>query len=584
MKYNAISNPNPLTDHKVNYFVNYYQMVISLMGNSQFFEIENISSLSGKIIFQLEKNPAVQRTKYVSQHLEHPLLNPNCNFFNEYKGDSHVKLKLLLVAFNSLTSDKSKRKWVQQNENDLLTTFLKFKRYLKRYMVPKALKAIISYLKCPHDLEKHKNELQHYTKLIAYALYFELTVETDIKKRNILRDVIPRIMSKNPQEYPFSSKFESDNHENLENAKVAFLKSQTFEQQFIALENLLSNSALETYYFFRIKNINFTSGQHLILEDFEIFENESQRYKDLKQADISKSLRNDFLSNNDSPFAMVKLKSKIGGFVAKREALAKAKLWLDKLSKIWECEPIIDGTMVISSKDLKKYEISFTSLTESRTIFDFDINSAQNLFSNKFLTSGKPASTSKFRSYEHRFFAAYLENELSKMWAYIESTLYEGDAEAIKSKFVKIVSKRVLNSEKFSLKLLIVNYIMNNHSKDPFLANYSIKRNFMSHITQNLEDSDLNVLRTKSKDYFLNELLDLLDSIPNKNNELYLSRIIGDLHEQRNMIQHLGQCDVFTELKLLGIVPRLLIEYRQAIILAIKANPKLDYSSVISSF
>ncbi len=227
-----ITHDNELVRHKVNFFADYFVYAAETIGLNDFIEIENALSSTEKIIFQITKN-ASRCSVYIDSYLTHDSFH-NYEDFKDFK--VYKELQSLVLKYTE-NKKSEKNGWIQSTP-EFLKTLRCYKRELKRIMFRKALRSIVSYLRCVHEIEIHKDDLIKQTNLLVSEF-----ILNDRSKRDIIK-TFERIITKEVGVFPFP-RFVTSAEE-----KIQFIENRTFQQQFDGIYNYLRRTSLKTTLYF----------------------------------------------------------------------------------------------------------------------------------------------------------------------------------------------------------------------------------------------------------------------------------------------------------------------------------------------
>lgn len=240
-KINDLKYEDKFIQKKVNFFADYFHFVTDNIGLYDELEIENYLSLVKKGLFQIENN-FDHCPKYLDVYFSHPLLEKNNKYFKEFK--SYNVLQPLINEYRRAGKHEKKKQWIDSNDS-FLTSLKSFKRELERSMFKNALKDVVSFLKCPHDIHEHLSDLKHYTNILISELFLR---NKDVGK------VLDRLVSKSIWQFPFPKSIEDikDNDRRAE-AKREHLANRKFDQQLEGIYHVLIEEARKQYFLFRIE-------------------------------------------------------------------------------------------------------------------------------------------------------------------------------------------------------------------------------------------------------------------------------------------------------------------------------------------
>jgi len=566
----SITYKNILAQGKVNYFANYYSYVVSNLGKSSKFEIENILSLIDKLIHQLEHGRSDKMATYVLNYLSNPILSKDNKYFKEFK-THHSTLVPLFDAF-TVTPNAN---WIKQNKATLLSSLKTFRVLLQKTMFNSALKSIISFLKCKHKIEEHKLDLQHYTHLIAVELFNKRKSKADLER------TFQAIMSRDVNQFPFCPKFLKQNKNNLEKAKRDFIKNRTFDQQFEGIKNFLKEETKTHYFIFRIGNINCEQDFVFELKDVSFLNINSKKVQSIKNNFDRK--RKDYMlpyfSDEFTLYAIVKSssKSKSNNLPV---ALKKADLGLQNINKTCNTSAFLDKHSYLFTSDFKNIggSISFGTVAKNLTRISISKLISGNSFD--YLKKKSISSKRHFLNNEQLYIKAKNSVEIDDYWKYLENLI----SKPLQSAFVNILADAVKFNEKQAIELYIRNCLcqINTNPKSLGISSED-QRKLVWEIHEN-KSFNFNDLKTRIKNDFFQDLINDLNNVTSRNITDYLKRIVCEIYELRNFIQHSGKSLEKSQLKLQETAPHLLSLFRREIIDLMIKNPTSKFSDIVQPF
>lgn len=562
----GITHPKPLIQKKVNYFADYYSLVVRQMGKNQEFEIDNILSLIEKMVYQFEKNKIKpkDKVKYIHSYLTNPLLATDNKYFQEYI-PHHSVMSQLFDSYrkNGKLSDK--------DEKNFISKLNSFRLYLKKQMFDKALKSIISYLRCSHDVSEHKADMQHYTKLIAVELFFQRKGKADIG------EVFGKIMTNDITEFPFCPTFIKDNVNNIKEAKLKFIANRTFDQQFEGIKNFRNQQAESKYYIFRVGNVKSDSNIDFELGDVTFYTSGTKKIKSLKKRfdDERKEYMTPFFMEQFQLFAIVSHSSKnVNNHHL--EALNKANIAVQTINKECYLSCFIDKHSYLYTSDFKNIGGNLRMGPIERHLGKTSISKINNSDVHQYLKSKRLRSKKHFLSHESTHSAAKNSGQVDDYWKYAENII----GKPFKNIFVGLASELLIELEKQHIEIHIKNCFDRLNSDPSFLGMTFDEQQKISYDLYTVENYDYNLIKAKTTNEFIKDLVDFYYTIGAKSNVAYLKRFIEEVYEQRNFIIHDGKHQEKAVLKLNECVSLIFFAFRRKLLDAMIANPKKSFSEI----
>lgn len=321
----SITHPNKHIEEKVNFFADYYKFVVSEIGRSDYLPLENHLSIVDKILFQIDTN-IEHCTKYIDSYLTHPLIQKDNKYFKEER--YYEAISSLFEEYKKLGKPTAKLDWIKNNPKFTIT-LRKYRTYLKRFMFKGALKAIISFLKCEHNISKHQVDLIHYTNIIASELILNNRVKDDATK------VFSRILTNNIKYFPFPKPFIRKNKHRLESAKEEFIKSRTFDQQFEGIYNYFKETCKNEYFIYRIYGLRTKDNFSFKYNKVTFYNPKHKKLITVVNRIKKQAFFKNFLDREDVVLAVVKVNyhsKKIGELTA-INLISKELMFLDFVCK-----------------------------------------------------------------------------------------------------------------------------------------------------------------------------------------------------------------------------------------------------------
>lgn len=541
------------------------------MGKISLVEIDNFLSLVDRIIFQLENNTENQ-SQYINQYFLHPLLSEDNKHFKEF-GNHYTDFAASIKKFRAITKPKDRTVWIDENRKNLLLKLKKFRTHLKKNMFGDALKSIISYLKCPHTVEEHKEDIEYCTEVIATELFYERKSRADIQ------ELFNKIMSDNIHQFPFCPSFFKENKKNLNAAKKKFLKNRTFDQQFQGIFNFLNEQTHKHFYVFRIGNIISDPNFKYKTQDIEIYSPDTKKIKTIERTfqKRRKSYMIPFFKPEFGLYIIVRQPSKIKKDHQK-EALNNALISLDNLNRVCNTSAFLDKHSFLYTSDFKNIggSLSFMDNPSFLNRHNIDDLINDNIY---YYLQGKPAKAKRqFLAAEEQFIKAKNTGDLDDYWKYLENLI----GKPVKETFVSIVSKPLFEREKILLEVHIRNCLNNAYKSGTSSMTREEYWAMMEEIRAS-KNVDFSKWLSKIDIPFLRNLISKHSGFNNSNRE-YIARTINELYEQRNFMQHSVKRNEKAILKLLETIPPLIAIFRYELINQMINKPKSTFTEILQPY
>ncbi len=566
---NRIYNPDKLIEGKVNFFADYFNFVASQIENSDYLDVENHLSLMEKIIFQLDTNPD-NCQKYIERYLRHPLIHLENRYFKDYKNYSLVAE--LIKEYLIQGSDRKKKKFLNQN-SCFRDSLKRFSIELKKVMVKKALKEIISYLKCGHNLSEHKKDLIHHTNVLVSEFLFSNKAKDDITK------TFSKIIARDINTFPFPEDLLKRNKNNLEQAKKEYLGKRTFRQQFEGILHYLKDTSEKSYYIFRIYNIKAFDNFRFKYENVTFYHPNHKKLTILRK-EKRELLGFDFFKKKNMIIAIVKVDSsskKIG----KKIAVNKIKKELQFLDYKCGSNSLIETEFYFITSNFKDFGFSL-NLKESG--YKITVSNNNSLMANPFilLKNVNEVCKSHFLTYEYICVEALVSKNPEDYWRYFESLL-----KVVTSKPAEVIdlvcSILVIDAYK-NENTLIDNYIINCAANSHYSKLNMTQTEYLKMLNSRV--SDVSRIVKKSNHTFLNYLNEKRGETSDSNIvdlKSFYSRVLWECYSQRNSFLHDNLRNdeglVLIDVKMDGLIKR----FRKTLMDSMVSSSNLSFVQLIDS-
>lgn len=568
MRLFGITHPNELTQKKVRYFANYYAFAINQLGKSAEFELENFHSLIDKIIFQMENNPTTKSIPYIESYLNHPLLSPTNKYFREIKRASEVST--VFAAFLN-ESNSGKKAWVCNGSN--LLKLKRFRTYLRKYMLKNAVKAIISFLACEHELGEHKDDLRFFTRLVAVELFYS---QPDRKE---LVNIISRIMSRDIKVFPFCPVFLKRNKGNIEKAKEKFLENRTFVQQFEGIRSAFRENPMKKFFIFRVGNIEADSDFQFDFEEVRLISKDSSRIQSVKRIFFEKGFDDpNFFENSFGMYAIVEHLTKGPVSFSAKGAQKKVLDAIGHVNQVCGTSGCVDKSSFLYTDDFVNIGGSVSLLGQIRKLDPIQVHKLRISNLSGYLRTKKIKAKKRFQEIEKIYLGATKSGKIDDYWRYLEAIM---GGQPFKEKVVQIVAPKLYQTEEAQLKAYLLSCFSLFNVNPTVLGTTPEKQKEIFYRIRTEEDFDLGLIRSEIDNEFVIDLCNLISDLKSSDRQLYVRGIINEVQEQRNLIQHSGKVGTKSELKLLESLPSILHAFRAEVINQMRQNPKLELNEII---
>lgn len=576
---NQITHPNNLIQKKVNFFADYFDFVTDNIGLFAELEIENHLSLINKALFQIENN-IEHSPKYLDCYFSHPTLKKNNKYFKEFK--QYEKLQSLIQEYYKAGSTAKKVKWIQNN-SEFHPTLLAFKKELNRNMFKAALKGIISFLKCDHDLDEHISDLKYYTDVLVSELLLNDKSKKDVSK------VFERIMTKETTKFPYpKSLVEIHKSKDIDSAKKEFMDKRTFDQQFEGIYNILKEKNQRHYFLFRLRGINAKSDFRFKYNRVTFYHPDHTKFKEIRKKSKSDVFLKDFFKIEPMLVAAVKVNYYRSSEIAAQEAINVINEELEFINHVCDANAHIEKFSWLMTSDFKKVGWHKSVYEKGHLIGDIDkMRMESNPY--KLLKRVNKDCRNHFLEYEPLFIKAMTSHSMPDYWHYLEALIPTKNNN--EKQVIDVLSSiLVLNAEKND-KSRLRNYITNailsfDVSADALGLSKERQMEYYNQFKKRKE-IDLNALAKEIKHPFLLHLIKIY-SKPYKKPKIkslmaYYARVFWELQAQRNAIIHSGYGNETAIVMLNGTLPYLITRFRWALFDGMKNNKGSSFEELIDN-
>ena len=576
MQLNQITHPDALVQEKVNFFADYFNFVVHQYGKYDFLEVENHLSLIDKIIFQLETN-LNNSIKYIDKYLSHYLLHSSNKYFSEYK--NHTIISQFFDSYRSQKKETDKLIWIETNPY-LIQNLKKFRTELKKVMFKKAMKNIISFLKCKHQLSEHQTELIYFTNLIASEYILNNIPKQDLAK------FIPKILSKEIKDFPFSKSFEIKNKDRLIDAKKEFLNKRDFDNQFNGMYNLINQKHSTEYFIFKIYGIVPNIGFRFKYNKVEFFHPNDKKFNDVKAKIKEKAFNKDFFDRKDLVIGIVKI-NYFTKTIGENEAINQIKKELNYLNFICNSNAYLEKYSYLTTSDFKDLGWRWAAKESGHRISEFNVSSLNNNVYYSLKNINKDCKN-HIINYEPLFIKAKISKSPEDYWQYLE-TLFPKNTSGKNQVIDLFTSLLVIDSKENNI-LIIRNQIID--LLHPFntphsLLNLTLEK--QKNIHQQLQkDSGISFNDLKNEIthpliiYLLEILTDLKKSFQYKTIKKFYNNIISECQAQRNSEIHSSFKNEKALILIDSILPSLVDRIRWNLFEEMKKNRKLNFNELLN--
>ncbi|HYG37123.1 MAG TPA: hypothetical protein VD908_00830 [Cytophagales bacterium] len=556
---NRITHPNKLTEQKVNFFADYFQFAVDTMGLNDQLAIENPLSLVDKIIFQLQFNKP-NCIQYLDVYFLHPLFNEN---------NKHLKIfsnseKVISEIQNFLKAGKQKRNIV--NNCNTLNVFTEFQRELKQKMFKKALRTIISYLKCIHSIDHHQEDLIFCTNILVSEFILNNRSKQDLNM------VFTRILEYRAYSIDNNLKKQKENH---------------FDEQFQGIYRQLKQTKKSNYFIFRVLGLITPTGFSFKYNKVTFFHPKntnaiSMLYRNDKHS-LLKKLVEDTSSN--AILAVVKIEY-FSLDLGVKNAVQLIQDELKFLNAVCKSNASLEIFAYLAT-DLKNYTLHRSAYEHVYPVTDSNV---RNLLDNpfRFLKNIDKKYKNHFLRFELQYVEAMSTESIKEYWKYLENLLPKNEEQ--KNEIIDTASSILLINSEQNYKDFIRRYLID--AITPFficdhdtLGLSQQKHLYYYRQLKSDPSFDFSILRNDLTHPFLTYLIDLHEKTftSKEYNQLknFYSFVLWEAKAQRNSILHADIKHEKSIIFLKNTIPRLITKFRWILFHGMESKQEKDFNDLI---
>jgi len=572
---NTITHIEPNIAEKVNYFADYFQFTNHRLGKFSSIQVENPLSLVEKIIHQMETN--VERsTPYLKNYFSNSFFSKT-EFLERFPSGNACNLNIERYLSNELS--KSKRNNFIKDNPLFLPELKSLANELKENIIDETLSALVSLLRCRHKLRHHIEGINFCTLILVTEFRYRNYSEKDI------RDVISKIMSKDIDKFPFPIEIkEKSNQVDYDKLREEHVRTRGFKGQFLGIKSLIEKESNTCYLLFRINNLSSTYKDFKLIYDDVTFISpyhseirlvRSSAKKDLFSKEFFQSKNKFIIGYTQVEFYSHEMEKSI--------AIDKIQNAVNYLNRKMKSESKLDSDFHLISKDFTACGSGRTYKANLKKIDKVDFlrldDNPFSYFDNLSSNTIKP-----FLFFEHDYQKAILENDVSKLWQYLENVIMTNPSFEKKKKNV-ISNIILLNYRKYSKNQLRIDFVNTVSGFNIAPASIGLTSKEQQFIMRNPMTINPNNYKKKIKRPFVSELIKLYQKNASKRNlsqvkEYYMS-LLTEGHELRNMMIHRGEAHPKVEMKMKLLFPLLVTRFRKNIIDELKKYDGTDFSEVL---
>jgi hypothetical protein len=559
---NSINHANPLTQTKVNYFIDYFNFVLHFCGLLPEFELDNLHSILDKMSEQVEKNNS-KSIAYLDNYLskKHILYNPYLNLFAKYK-----KFKKEVSKYKSSTTLNKKKSYIKSNPS--FTYHLnELKNEVGATMFSKSLDAIISCLLCEHKLEKHKGLIQFHTKILVTEFIFNRRSKQDV-------DVFKKIFTKECSEFPYPNHFKTTEE------KENYFKSRDLLKSFKAIEDLLNQEQDVGWIIFRIEKLLLPKNYKFSYDNIELCSPYNKKYESFKSiVNNNKHFKEVFGKYN---YSLAAIPSKYHNIkLAHQDGVRKLDNLILYLNSVLQIDLKPDRINFAHTNNFNTYGYSLRLLNQTKIIGKYE---KQEIEDNPFslLAEINPVSKEFFLSHEVEFLKAMTSRSISDYWRYLEVLLFNEESD---KQVKEIVAGAMLLNEKY-FKISRIETYLRSAIGVLLTSNIALGISIEEQLKFMNSKSNLKDLSKIINSQFFNDAIHIgykrQTKIANVKTFEFYKSVITELYEQRNMHEHVGIIHERAALKIDYTIPKMITRFRWVIFDTMRKYPNYYFNEIIA--
>lgn len=573
---NTIPYNRPNITEKVNYFIDYFKFTNQRLGQFPLIQFENPLSLIEKVIYQIETNFVEKSRPYLENHFSNSFFSET-EFLDQFPSGNACTLKIDYYLSNSLTN--TGRKNFIKRTPLFLVELKSLRNELKENLIDLAISSLISLLGCRHKLKHHMRGINFWTLVLVTEFRYRNHSSKDIE------DVPSKIMSNDINVFPFSKEIETrSNQENYGELRKEHLKTMGFKGRFLAIKNLIEKESYTCHFLFRINNISSVDNEFKLTYDDVTFISPYHTEMKLVRSSAKKSFlsKEFFQSKNKFIIGYIQLEF-YSRDIAVNLAVNKIKNAVSYLNRKIKSDSKLDADFYLTSKDFTSTGSGRTYKEDLKKINERDFRQIDdNPFS--FFRELSGNTIKPFLFFEHDYQSAIRENDVSKLWQYLENIIANNSVfKGIEKEVISNIL--LLNYRKYSKIQLRTDFV---NSVSPFSidsTSIGLTSNEQEYIIRNPRIINPNNYTKKIKRPFVSELIKLYKKNASKRNlsqvkEYYMS-LLTEGYELRNMMIHRGEAHPKVELKMKLLFPLLVARFRKNLIDELKKYDGTDFSEVL---
>jgi hypothetical protein len=590
MKLNHITNVDKNLQEKMRYFADCFSFTNEFLGRLPDVPFDNHLSLIDKTIFQIENN-FEHCSLYTISYLSH--------FFTFYDKSIEPPAALLNKIENqflSLKTSKDKKQWLKLNPGfleDLKAIRLEYEETL----FDKTYAALLTYIKCKHNLKKHRVAIAYGTRLLVSL--FRINGHS----KESLNKYIGRIIASNRYDFPFPPEIlKIRDRDEYKKSTELFLANRDFDKQFEGLKNIfIADKHKSGYFFYVIENCIIderTTGKFKVQLDKVTFI--SPEHEELKT--LRKSISEYDEKHGEKTFPVFFGEEKLLAYVhlgyedkkAKKDEGLRivAEELLNFNQYCYESEVVVNSLHYFFADFLEGDSWSASTsfgMVKKSILRQSDF---EELEKNTYEVLRNVNSVAKpvILECEKTFLKAFAREEVEFYWMFIENIFapLTNKSEDVRKGFSKLMLKVLDQLEDnflFAIASMLTPFGFDN--KEEGLDKGDVCTIHEAICLDGNFQFDLGQYKKKIKSLKLRELIDQHKNFKSTANihkwKVHFDLLLLDLYAYRNSLVHSGYVNEYARIKLLAVLPNLISRTRWLIIKTCKNNPALSYKELIET-
>jgi len=573
-----ISHPDEIIDQKAKVFYDYFHLYLSKNRYllSEFQPLNNHLTILQKIDFRLH-NSKLERSSIVvlKKLMDNELFDLKSDPISRREKYRDI-IKILKTSFSR--DIKSSISEIQKQVKQAIEVFNNTYDFDNTNYLDFCTDELISYLGCKCNYEKHLNDIDYYTRLIAAEfIRFDFKFEELIGINSLFSRLLSKEISvdetsnKIYSEFPLPIEIESqrENNNRFKESVESFLENRTLKDQFKGIVNYLRRDKAQSTFIVKIKNVVNKGDLKISYGEIRIVNSTNISIKIENLEGYKQELFSKFIDCDNCIFLEIPIEFK-SWQNALDLAFREADAVLSYLSFPNQIKGEIDKSIII---ELANNRIGWRSSNENLSVSNkcqYDLE--------KYVSDSELLKV--LWSLDKLYFKAYtcslLEDKIVNAWRYIEllgrHCELPNDEKRIKDLPFLLLSHEYKYS-KLNLEVLVIDLISNNRE----IVNLRLDHQEFNEVLHDKKDRIRN-LKNNTDYYFTNKLINDFEAFSPNFHKVYkrTKEQFEVLYEQRNYIIHQAEICPLTINLFISSIQIALEKIRANILLDIKSNNRKD--------